>query len=126
MKEFYSSISKKPLDDSINFVRQHVQIKREDFNIIQHARKSLFYNKEIPWQKKNTNLFDVAMRAYDGAEVYEIVGLFLWNNLTNEFDKNSVGLYRTMDLPYLKISMVTVQIKYVKNFTNYLKKTDYL
>ena len=126
MKDFYSSISKKPLDDSINFVRKHVQIKREDFNIIQHARKSLFYNKEIPWQKKNTNLFDVAMRAYDGAEVYEIVVLFLWNNLTNEFDKHSVGLYRTMDLPYLKISMVTVQIKYVKNFTNYLKKTDYL
>ena len=66
------------------------------------------------------------MRADDGAEVYEIVGLFLLNNLTNEFDKNSVGLYRTMDLPYLKISMVTVQIKYVKNFTNYIKKTDYL
>ena len=66
IKDFYSSISKKLLDDSINFVRQHVQIKREDFSIIQHARKSLLYNKVIPRQKKNTNLFDVAMEAYDG------------------------------------------------------------
>ena len=49
IKDFYSSISRKLLDDSINFARQHVQIKREDFSIIQHARKSLLSNKEIPW-----------------------------------------------------------------------------
>ena len=91
IKDFYSSISKKLLDDSINFTRQHVQIiKREDFN------------KEIPWQKKNTNLFDVAMGAYDGAEVCEIVGLFLLNNLANRFDKNSVGLYRDDGLALFK------------------------
>ena len=70
----------KLLDDSINFARQHAQIKREDFSIIQHARKSLLYNKEIPWQKKDTNLFDVTMGAYDGAEVCELVGLFLLNS----------------------------------------------
>ena len=34
------------------------------------------------------------MRAYDGAGVHEIVGLFLLNNLANKFDKNSTGLYR--------------------------------
>ena len=94
IKDFYSSISKKLLDNSINFARQHVQIKRQNFSIIQHARKSLLYNKEIPWQKKNTNLFDVAVGAYDGAEVCEIVGLLLLNNLVNKFDKNSVALYR--------------------------------
>ena len=59
---------KKLLDDSIKFAWHHGQIKREDFNIIQHARKSILYYKEIPWQKKNTNLFDVAMEAYDGAK----------------------------------------------------------
>ena len=79
IKDFYSSISKKLLDGSINFARQHVQIKKKDFSIIQHARKSLLYNKEIPWQKKNINLFDVAVGAYNGSEVCEIVGLFLLN-----------------------------------------------
>ena len=126
IEDFHSSISKKLLDDSINFAQQHVQIKREDFSIILHARNSLLYNKEIPWQKKNTNLFDVAMEAYDGAEVCEIVGLFLLNNLANRFDKNSVGYIETMDLPYSKISLVIVQIKYAKNYTNYLRETDYL
>ena len=41
IKEFYSSITKKILDDSINFARQHVQMKREDFSITQPGRKSL-------------------------------------------------------------------------------------
>ena len=65
--EFYSSISKKLLDDSINFAQQHVQIKREDFNIIQQTRKSLLYKPDIPWQKKNTDLLNVKMEAYQGA-----------------------------------------------------------
>ena len=85
IKDFYSSIGRKLLDDSINFVRQHVQVKREDFNINQHTGMSLLYNKEILWQKKNNNLFDVAVGAYDGAEFSEIVGLFLLNNLANKF-----------------------------------------
>ena len=34
-------ITKKILDDSINFARQHVQMQREDFSIIQQGRKSL-------------------------------------------------------------------------------------
>ena len=48
IKDFYSLISKKLLHDSINFLQQHVQIKREDFSIIQHGRKPFLCNKEIP------------------------------------------------------------------------------
>ena len=42
------------------------------------------------------------MGAYDGAEVCEIVGLFLLNNLANQFDKNSVGLYGDDELALFK------------------------
>ena len=59
-----------------------------------HARKSLLYSKDIPWQKKNSNLFDVTMGAYDGAEVCELVGLFLLNLLSKKFIKENIGLYR--------------------------------
>ena len=93
--------------------------KKRRFHIIHHARKWLLSNKEIPWQKKNTTLFDVAVGAYGGAEVCEIVGLFLLNNLANKFDKNSVGLYRDDGL-------CADKVLYVKNSTNYLRKTDYL
>ena len=94
IKDFYPSISKQLLDDAISFAQQHIKINNEDLSIIQHARKSLLYNKEIPWQKKSTNLFDVTMGAYDGAEVCELVGLFLLNMLSNKFDKNNIGIYR--------------------------------
>ena len=42
------------------------------------------------------------MRAYDGAEVCEFVGLFLLNNLANKFDKNSVSLYRDVGFALFK------------------------
>ena len=42
------------------------------------------------------------MGPYDGAEVCEIVGLFLLKNLANKFDKNSVGLYRDDGLALFK------------------------
>ena len=102
VKDYYSSIRKKLLDDSINLTGQHIQIKREDFNIIQHTRKTLLYNKEIPWPNKNTNLFDVAMGTYDGTGVCEIVGLVLQNSLANEFGKNNVGLYRDYGIVFFK------------------------
>ena len=52
--------------------------------------------------KENTNLFDVAMGAYEGTEVCEFVALFLLNNVANKFDKNSVGLCRDDGLALFK------------------------
>ena len=75
-------------------MKTHVEINPEDIQIIYHARKSLLYNKEIPWQKKNSALFDVTMGAYDGAEVCELVGLFLLHLLSKKFIKDNIGLYR--------------------------------
>ena len=43
------------------------------------------------------------MGAYNGAEVCEIVGLSLVNNLANKFDKIGLAYIETMDLPYSKI-----------------------
>ena len=42
------------------------------------------------------------MGAYHGAEICEIVGLFLLNNLANKLEKNSVGLYRDDGLALFK------------------------
>ena len=46
------------------------------------------------WIKKNNSSFDVTMGSYDGAEVCELVGLFILNGLSNEYWKESIGLYR--------------------------------
>ena len=42
------------------------------------------------------------MGASDGAEVCDIVGLFLLNNLGNKLEKNSVGLYTDDELALIK------------------------
>ena len=57
-------------------------------------RKSIPYNQETPWQKKNTNLSDVTMGACLRWEVCELVRLFLLHKLSSKFNKNKIGLYQ--------------------------------
>ena len=71
------------------------QIDTNELEIICHCRKSLLYNKNEAWIKKNDNEdFDVTMGSYGGAEVCEIVGLFILNTLTKTIDKKHLGIYR--------------------------------
>ena len=42
------------------------------------------------------------MGSFDGAEVSELVGLFLLNNLSEKYGKNKVGLYRDDELVLLR------------------------
>jgi hypothetical protein len=53
------------------------------------------------WSKRNSNsTFDVAMGSYDGAEICELIGLFILNSLQNLFGKD-IGLYRDDGLAVL-------------------------
>ena len=42
------------------------------------------------------------MGAYNWTEACEVVGLFLLNNFSNEFDKISIGLYKDNGFAILK------------------------
>ena len=44
--------------------------------------------------KKGKDLFDVAMRVYDGTEVCELVGTFLLEKSGEINNNNEIGLYR--------------------------------
>ena len=58
------------------------------------ARKALLFNEGVPWVKRSDNEdFDVPMGSYDRAEVCELVGAFLLNNLSQVIDKSNVGLH---------------------------------
>ena len=57
----------------------------------------------INYLKKSTNnCFDVTMGSYDGAEVCELVGLYILDELSKFLNKNDVGLYRDDGLIVLK------------------------
>ena len=93
IKDFYPTITKDLLTKCLKFAEEKVQIFNDDKEFIYHARKSLLFNEEGTWMKKD-GLFDVTMRAYDGAEVRELVGTFLLDKICEKYEKNSIGLYR--------------------------------
>ena len=54
----------------------------------------MFYENEA-WKKKDTDTtFDVTMGSYDGAEVCELIGIYIQSLLTNILSKDNMGLYR--------------------------------
>ena len=91
---FYPSISESLLDRSIAFARTCTTVSESDIAIIKHARKSLLFSKSGEWVKKDTNLFDFTMGSFDGAEVCELVGLYILSKLQALLGQANVGLYR--------------------------------
>ena len=99
--EFYLSITEDLLDRAIAWAKQFTVISDNDIVIIKHARKSLLFHKSHTKSKRNSNsTFDVTMGSYDGAEICELVGLFILNSLQTLFGKD-VGLYRDDGLAVL-------------------------
>ena len=47
-------------------------------------------------------MFDVAMGCYDGAEVCELVGLYILRRLIPAYPRGNIGLYRDDGLAVLK------------------------
>ena len=100
--EFYPSISENLLWKALHFAKQYTDIKQESIDIIMHSRKLLLFCDGNTWVKKGNQLFDVTMGSYDGAEICELVGLFLLKHMENIFDREYVGLYRDDGLAVLK------------------------
>ena len=92
--DFYPSITEQLLEQAINFAKRTIQIESSTINVIKHARKSLLFANNSTWMKNNNELFDCTMGSYDGAEVCELVGLYLLSNMRDRFPLIDFGLYR--------------------------------
>ena len=81
-----------------------------------NARKTLLVHDNRTWTKKNSN-FDIAMGAYDGAEVTDLVGLYILNELKIVAPEIDFGLYRDDGLgthnrmPATKLNQIIKKIK---------------
>ena len=111
---FNLSITESLLSKAISFAKNYATISDRDIDIIMHSRKSLLFDNETAWTKKNhsnmfdvtmgsfdraeVSMFDVTMGSFDRAEVCELIELFLLDNLSNKYGKNNVGLYRDIYL----------------------------
>ena len=71
--------------ESIKFVKNFTVIDEESLRIIMHSRKLLLFCDGNTWIKKDNYMFDVTMGSFDGAEVCELVGLFLLYKMKHLF-----------------------------------------
>ena len=95
MADFYPSISKDLLRRTISYARTIITIEDRVIDAIKLARKSRLFSKEGTWVKRGENpSFDVTMGSFDGAEICEIVGIYLLEKLSPLLGKENFGLYR--------------------------------
>ena len=121
--DFYPSITKELLTKALTYADKITTITNDDRHIIMHAKQALLFHNDQPWTKKDsTDLFDVTMGSYDGAETCELVGTYLLSLLPDQL-KNSVGLYRDDGLAVCNATPRTIEsiknrcVKHLKTIT---------
>ena len=101
IKDFYPSIKEALLKEALAFAQGFINIASNDIEVVFHARKSLLFDGNDTWMKKD-GLFDVTMGAYDGAEICELIGTYLLSIIIKYYDKSNIGLYRDDGLAVFK------------------------
>ena len=97
---FYPSIKPELLNNAISFARsvKGIIIPKADEEMILQCQKSFLFCEEQPWTKIGLENFNVPMGSYDGAEICELVGLYILHKLTSGenpmFEKEKCGIYR--------------------------------
>ena len=130
---FYPSITQVLFTKAIQYARRHTTISDSTYRTILHARQSLLFTPDSAWSKKN-GLFDVTMGAYDGAEVCELVGLYLLNKIKESIPSLNSGLYRddglgiykkkTAAAPPTKYGNASQRCSSLKNSTSLSRQTS--
>ena len=92
--DFYPSITFELFSTALDYASQFFTISQEVKDIILHSRKSLLFNGGETWVKQQGENFDVTQGSYDGAEVCELVGVYILSKLDSVFGRSKVGLYR--------------------------------
>ena len=75
---------------AISHTQSFVTIRREEVKTIMLFRKSLLFNTTSVWIKRE---FDFTMGNFDGAEICELVGVYILNVIGKKYGKERVGLY---------------------------------
>ena len=75
---------------------------RSIINIIKHLRNSLLFHNSNAWVKKEETFIDVTLWSYNGAEVFELKGLYLLSKCVPLISTKNVGLYRDGGWPKMK------------------------
>ena len=81
----------------MEFAEKYYPITDKEINLILHSCKSILTHNNKTWEKiKSDQLFNVSMGSFNGAEICDLIGLFLLNEIKKSkiFTDNEFGLYR--------------------------------
>ena len=91
--DYYPSISVELLDRTLNWASHFATISEDDKVLFHHTRNSILSHDGSIWAKKGEMNFDVAQGSWDGAEVTDLVGLYLLSKMQH-LEEMNYGLYR--------------------------------
>ena len=80
------------MEKALKFAEEYINIPADVNAIIKHAHKLLLFNKKT-WIKKDSGLFDIAIGAFDGPEVCELVGNFPLHKLCEKYESKNLALH---------------------------------
>ena len=101
----------------------HVNITQRDIEVMFHSRKSILYDNGIPWVKKEGMGFDVTMGIYDGAEICELIGIFMLSLLGTKYDSKNIGLYRDYGLSIFR-NVSGPELEKIKKHTENIQRKN--
>ena len=125
IEQFYPSIKESVLLKALEFAKKHTKVLKKDIDTIRHSRRSLLFNQGETWVKKEDENFDVTMGAYDGAEVCELVGIYLQSLIAERYDKDDFGLYRDDGLAAFRNISGPQSESIKKNFIKIFKENHF-
>ena len=53
----------------------------------------MLFHSNQPWIQRDSDTFDVTVGGYNGAEISELVGIFMLSPLSKSYSSNNIGLY---------------------------------
>ena len=124
IKDFYTSIKERLLWEAIRFAKRYISVTSKDIEAIFHGRKSFLHYNNKRWVKTGESHFDIIMKAYDEAEVCELIGIFMLPLFSKHIIKNHVGLHRDDGLTILKNTCGLEAEKLKTKFQKLFKEKD--
>jgi hypothetical protein len=109
---FYPSITITNVLNALKFARKYIDVSVEDEEIILHSCKTLLIHDGEAWMKRGSaNMFDVPMGSFFGAELCELIGLYILHNISSVFATGTYGLYRDDGLAVVRAKRACNLIK---------------
>ena len=101
IKDSYPSIKESLLKSAVQFAAEHTNINKNDFEVI-FIHESLCYsilinlglNKAVILLTKQWKRMMALKFAYDGAEICELVEIFILSLVSKKYSSSNIDLYR--------------------------------